>query len=356
MSKTKKLAIVISFVCIALVSGILIFSRQEIIVERNLSLGNKYLQALDYERAIAEFSKVIEMDSSNAEAYLGLADGYVALGDTDTAVKILQQGFDLTGDNTIKNRLDRLKNQFISIDVTEDLTEEKTETKTENKTDNKESEWGVQFITWNNNFFYRGPYMTRTEYCNQFKGCADAFVDIEKRLNSTGATAISVSISNEDMTRLPENTSKNVTITRHEVAFKLNRYYLEMGMLKEAHKEWMWLQNNNIEKHEGEICDKYGRVIENQYPTDGGTEVITREYDEYNDEVFYKDKYPNGDYIIEERTFDEEGRISKAHRYGMWEGASFDDTYFYLYGEDTVTTESESGRVTYMINEQGYIE
>ena len=48
---------------------------------RSLNLGNKYLLSEDYESAISAFSKAIEIDSMNAEAYVGRGDAYKAQGD-----------------------------------------------------------------------------------------------------------------------------------------------------------------------------------------------------------------------------------------------------------------------------------
>ncbi|MCD7804358.1 MAG: tetratricopeptide repeat protein [Oscillospiraceae bacterium] len=65
-----------------------------------LNLGEKYLTDLDYEEAIVYFNKVIEVEPKNARAYLGSAEAYVAMGDIDSAIAILEQGIEAVDDST----------------------------------------------------------------------------------------------------------------------------------------------------------------------------------------------------------------------------------------------------------------
>ena len=65
-----------------------------------LNLGEKYLTDLDYEEAIVYFNKVIEVEPKNARAYLGSAEAYVAMGDIDSAIAILEQGIEVADDPT----------------------------------------------------------------------------------------------------------------------------------------------------------------------------------------------------------------------------------------------------------------
>ena len=80
-------------------------------VTEMLSTAQKYLVEMDYERAIAEFNKVIELDPMNADAYLGLAEAYEKSGDVDKAVETLEKGFELTGDERLQARLAMLKGE-----------------------------------------------------------------------------------------------------------------------------------------------------------------------------------------------------------------------------------------------------
>ncbi|MGN1118863.1 MAG: leucine-rich repeat protein [Oscillospiraceae bacterium] len=73
-----------------------------------LKLAQRYLSEQNYEQAIIEFERVLEIDPMNTEAYLGLADAYIALGDTDSAVEVLKKGFELTGDKDIAAKLEEI--------------------------------------------------------------------------------------------------------------------------------------------------------------------------------------------------------------------------------------------------------
>ena len=73
-----------------------------------ISTAQNYLNANNYEQAIAEFEKIIELDPKNVDAYIGLAEAYVAIGNTDKAVEILEKGISETGDQRLKDMLDEL--------------------------------------------------------------------------------------------------------------------------------------------------------------------------------------------------------------------------------------------------------
>ncbi|MDR1299431.1 MAG: tetratricopeptide repeat protein [Oscillospiraceae bacterium] len=71
-----------------------------------LDLGEKYLLDLDYEQAIVQFTKLIEIEPKNARAYTGLAEAYAALGRTDEAIAILERGLEqLPGDAGMQTML-----------------------------------------------------------------------------------------------------------------------------------------------------------------------------------------------------------------------------------------------------------
>jgi hypothetical protein len=79
-----------------------------------LDLGEKYLLDLDYEQAIVQFTKLIEIKPKNARAYTGLAEAYTALGRTDDAIEALERGLDATGgSSSIQRELDRLLEETI---------------------------------------------------------------------------------------------------------------------------------------------------------------------------------------------------------------------------------------------------
>lgn len=81
----------------------------------HMELAQRYLDELQYEQAIAEFNAAIEIDPHNSEAYLGLADVYVAMGDMEKALEVLEKGFEQTGDERLV-----IKGTQISLDSISD--------------------------------------------------------------------------------------------------------------------------------------------------------------------------------------------------------------------------------------------
>jgi len=61
-------------------------------VDELLTLGERFLLELDYEQALVQFLKVIEIDPMRPRGYTGAADAYVGLGRIGDAIAILEQG------------------------------------------------------------------------------------------------------------------------------------------------------------------------------------------------------------------------------------------------------------------------
>ena len=57
-----------------------------------LEMGARYLAELDYENAIAAYEAAIAIDPKNVEAYIGLADVYIAMGEPENAQEVLAEG------------------------------------------------------------------------------------------------------------------------------------------------------------------------------------------------------------------------------------------------------------------------
>ncbi len=62
---------------------------------KQLSLGEKYLSELEYDKAIVAFNKVIDIEPRNMKAYLGLCEAYVGLNQTDEAIRILENAIEV---------------------------------------------------------------------------------------------------------------------------------------------------------------------------------------------------------------------------------------------------------------------
>lgn len=103
--------------------------------QEHYDLGQQYLVELSYDKAVLEFTDAIRIDPKNADAYLGLAEAYVGLGDTAKAVETLETGLAETGDDRISKRLGEFKGDD-AADVSEEnnAAEAETETLTETET------------------------------------------------------------------------------------------------------------------------------------------------------------------------------------------------------------------------------
>ena len=66
-----------------------------------MDLGNKYLLSEDYDNAISAFSKAIEIDAMNADAYIGRGDAYKAKGDYEKAWDDYKKAQELSGNTSI---------------------------------------------------------------------------------------------------------------------------------------------------------------------------------------------------------------------------------------------------------------
>ena len=77
--------------------------------QEQYDLGVRYLSDGNYEEAIIAFTAAIEINPKRAEAYISAADAYLNIGDFDQAEKILQEGYDATGDETIADILEKYR-------------------------------------------------------------------------------------------------------------------------------------------------------------------------------------------------------------------------------------------------------
>lgn len=73
-----------------------------------LSLGEQYLTDLYYDQALVRFLKVIEVEPRNVRAYLGAVEAYIALGQIEEAIAILELEVNETGDEALKERYYKL--------------------------------------------------------------------------------------------------------------------------------------------------------------------------------------------------------------------------------------------------------
>ena len=116
---SKKPLIIVSAIAVALfiifavifavaVSGDKGENTQTVMSEK-LSLGQKFLLDLEYDKAVAEFTAVIDIEPKNVDAYMGLASAYMGMGEKEKAIETLEKGLMETDDETIREKLMELK-------------------------------------------------------------------------------------------------------------------------------------------------------------------------------------------------------------------------------------------------------
>ena len=107
MKKRKTAVSMILILC--LLFSFLAGCQKKMTFQDYLDLGDKYLMEANYEEAIVAFTKAIEIDPKQAAAYGKLADLYLITGETEKAVEILKQGYENTGDESLRKRAEELE-------------------------------------------------------------------------------------------------------------------------------------------------------------------------------------------------------------------------------------------------------
>lgn len=77
--------------------------------EHQISLGEKYLEELDYEAAEAAFRAAAKIDPKQPDAYLGLAKVYVETENFDMAIQVLQEGYTATQDPLLEQQVQEVE-------------------------------------------------------------------------------------------------------------------------------------------------------------------------------------------------------------------------------------------------------
>ena len=90
---------------------------------KQLDLGNRYLEEMDYEQAILAYKTAIEIDPKCEDAYLGLADIYITQEKPINAAEILEEGYSQTESEIILAKLREVFSQYPKEDYSHIKTE-----------------------------------------------------------------------------------------------------------------------------------------------------------------------------------------------------------------------------------------
>ena len=105
--KSKKVwisIVVVLLVVIGIITAVTVSGSSDTkAVLKQLSLGEKYLSELDYEKAVVAYNKVIEIEPRNLQAYLGLAEAYEGLDQTENAIAALETAISIVKEDKSSN-------------------------------------------------------------------------------------------------------------------------------------------------------------------------------------------------------------------------------------------------------------
>ena len=74
-------------------------------INDQMKIAMQYLNDLDYESAILAFTKILEIDPKNINAYVELANVYTTIGKSEEAYVILKKGYEITQDDNLAEML-----------------------------------------------------------------------------------------------------------------------------------------------------------------------------------------------------------------------------------------------------------
>ena len=116
LSKGLKAAIIVCCSALVIAAGIIttcvIIANSGPTADELFASGQQKYKSEDFYGAITDLSECVKLDTSDVEAYMLLADAYVATGKEDEAVSALEIGYRETGSTKIKTRLDTLREKL----------------------------------------------------------------------------------------------------------------------------------------------------------------------------------------------------------------------------------------------------
>lgn len=93
-------------------------------VKRLISMGDKYLDELEYEDALLEYQIAAAIDPKSVDAYVGVANAYIGLDAYDLADEILEKGVKHVGeDNELLKLQDKVHEEIARIEEIAKLKE-----------------------------------------------------------------------------------------------------------------------------------------------------------------------------------------------------------------------------------------
>jgi len=82
---------------------------KQLLINIYLEEANEYMEEPKYEKAIEFYNKVLGIDEKNTEAYIGLTETYIRMGEYDKALETASKGYELTMDERLLEYINMLE-------------------------------------------------------------------------------------------------------------------------------------------------------------------------------------------------------------------------------------------------------
>ena len=105
----------------AIIAGVTVFGGSDRKLQEQLDLGAKYLVEMDYDQALVAFNAALEIEPKNVDAYLGIVEVYTRMNEFETALECAREGYEVTGDDRLKEKIDTLESMIDAQRLQEQL-------------------------------------------------------------------------------------------------------------------------------------------------------------------------------------------------------------------------------------------
>lgn len=126
MDRKKSLVIIVIVLvlllcCLGIIGVLLIKNKESTEYDKFITTATRYYDAGDYDNAIVAYKEALEINDSDEDAYIGIAEAYYHKNDISTALKYLEAGYKKTKSNKIKNMIE-VYNNYAGAPVSEPYT------------------------------------------------------------------------------------------------------------------------------------------------------------------------------------------------------------------------------------------
>lgn len=140
--KNKIVLTIICFVVVVSCIGIIAYNNNPSLrLNKQLKLGQKYINEENWEEAVIPFTEAIKIDPKNVEAYLKLVEAYIRLENFEQAMEVTQVGYSETKDVRLKELVESIEENIANTIGAEDTVDNNI-SEIEKTTEGVESEFG----------------------------------------------------------------------------------------------------------------------------------------------------------------------------------------------------------------------